>query len=102
MLLLKPPAPKQANYNLPPKQWRDFNALKATALDVGRFPILSKHWRGPLIVGGQLACNDDSGLARRFDTAPAPASITDNWQHVGAVSDRVLAAIPDKTKPEAA
>ena len=27
---------------------------------------------------------------------------TDNWQHVGAVSDRVLAAIPDKTKPEAA
>ena len=25
-----------------------------------------------------------------------------NWQQIGAVSDRVLAAIPDKTKPEAA
>ena len=70
MLLLKPPAPKQANYNLPPKQWRDFNALKATAIDAGKYPILAVHWRGPLTINGKLACHDDSPLVRRFSTAP--------------------------------
>ena len=71
MRILQPPAPIQENYHLPPQRWRDFNALKATALDADKHPILARHyWRGPLIVAGRLACNDDSPLTRKFKTAP--------------------------------
>lgn len=71
MRILQHLPPVQENYHLPPQEWRDFNALKATAIDADKLPILAKHsWRGPLIVGGRLACNDDSPLARRFKTVP--------------------------------
>lgn len=106
MRILQHPPPVQENYYLPPQKWRDYNSLKATALDVGRSPALSKGWRGPLIVNGKLACHDDSPLARRYETVPVveiegPDDI-DDWQQVGDVGDRVLGRIPTKTKPEAA
>lgn len=55
---------------IPSESQRELTALKGTAIDAGKFPILATHWKGPLIVGGQLACNDDSPLVRRFKTAP--------------------------------
>ena len=60
--------PCNHNYDLPPRWWREANALKATSVDAERFPILAAHWPLALIVGGKLACNDDSPLASRFKT----------------------------------
>ena len=67
--------PKNAsNYHshdgTPSESERELTALRGTAIDAGKFPILIKHWRGPLIVAGRLACNDDSPLAHRFKTRP--------------------------------
>ena len=70
MLLLNTNLPGNHNYDKPPAWWRELNALKGTALDVDRSPALVRDWRGALIVGGLLACNDDSPLAHRFATRP--------------------------------
>ena len=70
MRLILPPNPVKHNYHLPPKERREFFALAGTALDADRSPTLARDWRGALIVGGLLACNDDSPLARRFKTRP--------------------------------
>lgn len=88
MLILPTKIPDNHNHNLPPKWWRELNALKATAIDVERFPILAKHWPGPLIVGGRLCCNDDSPLARKFKTTPVVEVTgpegTGDWSGKGA------------------
>ena len=52
----------------PPPSGR--NALRATALNADKFPILARHWPGILIIGGRLACIDESPLARQFKTEP--------------------------------
>ena len=70
MKLLKPPATLQHNYHLPPRELREFFALRGTAINADRSPVLARGWRGALIVNGRLACNDDSPLARRFKTRP--------------------------------
>ena len=70
MLLLDTEIPRNHNYDLPPEWWRELNALKGTAIDAGKFPILAAHWRGPLIVGGKLACNFNSPLVSKFKTLP--------------------------------
>ena len=70
MKILLPPNPVKHNYHLPPKKLREFHALVGTAIDAEKFPIIATHFDGPLIVGGQLACNDNSPLATRFDTVP--------------------------------
>ncbi len=70
MKLHLPPAHDKTRHHLPPEALREFNTLKVTAFDPERFPILAKHWPGPMIVGDQLVCKDDSPLARRFETLP--------------------------------
>ena len=42
-----------------PQSIRRHNAKFATALDARKFPILAKHYPGIMVVGGELACNDD-------------------------------------------
>ncbi len=96
MKLLLPPAHDKTRHHLPPEALREFNALKVTAFDPERFPILAKHWPGPMIVGDQLVCNDDSPLARRFETVPVveikEPNGADTWRNVGDVADRVYIA----------
>lgn len=63
------------NYNSPdgtrPQSERELAALRGTALDADKFPILATHfWEGPLLVSGVLCCHDHSPLAGRFNTAP--------------------------------
>ena len=70
MKILLPPTHDKTRHHLPPEALREFNTLKAAAFDPERFPILAKHWPGPMIVGDQLVCNDDRPLARRFETLP--------------------------------
>jgi len=70
MKLLIAPSEIKHHYSNPPKSLRDFNCLPATAIDADKYPILARHWGGPLIVDGQLACNDDSPLAKRYKTRP--------------------------------
>lgn len=38
---------------------REHHAQRATAIDAERFPIISRHWPGLLIVNGQLCRNYD-------------------------------------------
>ena len=70
MLILSTKIPANHNFNIPPRWWRELNALRATALDAARFPVLARGWRGPLIIGDRLCCHNNSPLARRFKTAP--------------------------------
>ena len=70
MKLINTKIPRNHNYKTPPQWWREVNALKATTIDADKYRIISTHWPGPLIVGGKLACNDDSPLAARFKTIP--------------------------------
>ena len=70
MKLLFPPEPRQEHYHLPSKERREFHALPATAINADEFPIIAKHWEGPLIISGRLGCNDNSPLALRFKTVP--------------------------------
>ncbi len=93
MKLLLPPAHDKTRHHLPPETMREFNTLKVTAFDPERFPILAKHWPGPMIVGDRLVCNDDSPLARRFETVPVveikePYG-ADIWRQVGDVAEAV-------------
>lgn len=90
----------------PSESQRELTALKGTAIDAERFPIIAAHWPSALIVGGKLVCHDFSPLVRRFKTSPVvqieePSGIDDR-QHVDDVADRVLAVIAAKTKDEAA
>jgi len=41
------------------KASRNYHSLKATALDVSKFPILVKHWPGIIAIGDDLAVNDN-------------------------------------------
>ena len=50
---------------------REISALRATAINPETHPILARHWAGPIIVGDDVCCRDDSPLARRFPTRPA-------------------------------
>lgn len=60
MIMIKAPSvSKGHHYDNPPEANRKFTALKATALDARKFPILAKHWDGVLIVGDKLAVNDN-------------------------------------------
>ena len=70
MKLFNTEIPRNHHYDTPPRWWRELNALKATAIDASKYPILSRHWPNVLVVGGQLACNDDSPLTKRFNTTP--------------------------------
>ena len=70
MKILLPPAHDKTRHHLPPKALCEFNAQKVTAFDPERFPILAKHWPGPMIEGDQLVCNNDSPPARWFETVP--------------------------------
>lgn len=70
MKLLPTKIPSNHNFDIPPRWWREVNALKATTIDADRFPILAAHWPLALTVGGKLACNDSSPLTRRFTTVP--------------------------------
>ena len=106
MLLLKPPPSRQENYDKPPRESREYHALKATAIDLEQYPILAKNWPGPILIGGQLACQDNSPLARKFKTAPVVEILEpdgfERWQHVGDVAERVLASMASKTTDQAA
>lgn len=54
-----------------PQSERELVALRATALDTNRFPILATHfWSGPLLVNGVLCCQDHSPLTRQFKAVP--------------------------------
>ncbi len=64
--------PEEGKYFLKSQELREFNALKATAIDGERFPILAAHWPGLIVVGGKPFCNDNSTLTHEFKTAPAP------------------------------
>ncbi len=99
MKLLLPPVHDKTRHHLPPEALREFNTLKVTAFDPERFPILAKHWPGPMIVGDQLVCKDDSPLARRFETLLDGA---DTWRHVSDVADRVLVDVTASMRDEAA
>jgi hypothetical protein len=74
MSLLKLTARRGKNFHSPdgikPKAERELIAQAATAIDMERFPILARNWPGPILIGGQLACCEDSPLATRFDTVP--------------------------------
>ena len=77
MKLLLPPAHDKTRHHLPPEALREFNTPKVTAFDPERFPILAKHWPGPMIVGDQLVCNDthhSPAGSRRCWTAPIPGA----------------------------
>ena len=105
MRILQPPSPVQDNYDTPPQQWRDYNSLRGVAINAEACPILSRHWPGALIVGGRLACHDDSPLARRFATKPVvqieePDSIG-RGRH-DDVGELVLARLAPETTDEAA
>ena len=52
------------HYENLPKFLREFHALRATALDAERFPILAAHWPALLIVNGKLALNDNVKAVR--------------------------------------
>jgi hypothetical protein len=47
MKLITAPDFSKHHYELPPKALREFHALRATAIDARRFPILAAHW--PLV-----------------------------------------------------
>lgn len=53
-----------------PKSERELIAQEATAIDIERFPILARNWPGPILIGGQLACCEDSPLTARFKIVP--------------------------------
>lgn len=68
MKILIAPDTGNHHYHLPSNSLREFCALSATAIDIEQFPILARHWPGPMIFRGQLIANDDSPLCRRFCT----------------------------------
>ena len=53
------------------KSRRELVALRATAIDAGRYPIIAAHWPGLLIVDGRLACHDNSPIKGRFKVETA-------------------------------
>jgi len=50
--------------------WRKSVAFCVTVFDADKFPIITKHWPGLLIVNGNLACHDNSPIInhRQMDT----------------------------------
>ncbi len=62
MKLISAPPNNKHHYENAPKENRQFDALKATALDAERYPILAKHWESILIVGDKLAINDNCSV----------------------------------------
>jgi len=72
LILCAPTYGKDHHYDLPPQELREYHALKASAIDIERFPILGTHWTGPMLYGGRLVVNDNSPLANRYLTEPFP------------------------------
>ena len=60
--IISAPTYDKHHYLTPPEAYRNFMALKATALDASKFPILAAHWDGILIVDGKLAVNDNCSV----------------------------------------
>ena len=60
MKILNPPLVDNAHHSdHPPKALREFAALRATALDASKYPILARHWPGIIAIGDKLAVNDN-------------------------------------------
>jgi hypothetical protein len=62
IMISAPHVSKGHHHDYPPEASREYAALKATALDARKFPILAKHWPGVLIVGDKLAVNENCDL----------------------------------------
>ena len=63
------------HYFFPQIEWREYNALRATALDGRKYPSLAAAWTGPMLLDGTLVAHSWSPLCKQYRTEPCAAEI---------------------------